>query len=209
MNENENETDAPVNPPANPADATPADAPPADAPPADAPPSDTAADSSDLPPRLARIVDRFRRSPRELRVQALLQYGRKLPPLPEELTADRSVLEQVHECQTPFFLASRVDGDGRVHLFFDAPLESPTVRGFAGILREGLEGESWQAVLRVPADFYGIMRLEEVVSPLRLRGMGAILARLQRQVREASAGLRDASGEPGAGDPSMSGPPPG
>jgi cysteine desulfuration protein SufE len=91
----------------------------------------------------------------------------------------------VHECQTPFFLATRVDEDGSVHLFFDAPEESPTVRGFAGVLYEGLEGVHWHQVLSVPPDFYAGMGLEAVVSPLRMRGMGAILARLKRQVREA------------------------
>lgn len=137
-----------------------------------------------LPPRLARAVDRFRAAPRELRVQALLRYADKVPPLPEELLADRGPLERVHECQTPFFVATSVDDEGGVHLFFDAPPESPTVRGFAGILHEGLEGVHWREVLGVPLDFYGGMGLEEVVSPLRLRGMGAILARLQRQVRD-------------------------
>jgi len=137
-----------------------------------------------LPDRLSKIVDRFQRAPRELRAQALLQYAGKVPPLPEEFSADRSLLEKVHECQTPFFLATRVDADGRVHLFFEAPEESPTVRGFAGILREGLEGEHWRRVLEVPVDFYSAMKLEEVVSPLRLRGMGAILARLKRQIGE-------------------------
>ncbi|MGD8321910.1 MAG: SufE family protein [Gemmatimonadota bacterium] len=137
-----------------------------------------------LPDRLSTIVDRFNRAPKDLRVQALLQFSRKVPPLPEEMRQDPSALEQVHECQTPFFLATRVDEEGSVHLFFDAPAESPTVRGFAGILREGLEGAPWQDVLEVPADFYTAMGLESVVSPLRLRGMGAILARLKRQVKE-------------------------
>ena len=137
-----------------------------------------------LPAQLSTVVDRFRRAPRDLRVQALLQYAKKVPPLPEEFQEDRSALEQVHECQTPFFLATRVDEGGAVHLFFDAPPESPTVRGFAGILREGLEGAPWEDVLAVPKDFYSGMGLGEVVSPLRLRGMGAILNRLQRQVRE-------------------------
>ncbi|MCG6988228.1 MAG: SufE family protein [Gemmatimonadetes bacterium] len=137
-----------------------------------------------LPDRLSTIVDRFRHAPRDLRVQALLQYAKKVPPLPEDMRNDPSALEQVHECQTPFFLATRVDAGGAVHLFFDAPAESPTVRGFAGILREGLEGAPWRDVVAVPPDFYTGMGLESVVSPLRLRGMGAILARLKRQIEE-------------------------
>ncbi len=139
-----------------------------------------------IPAELDKVVRRFAAAPRELRVKALLQYGGRVPPLPERFADDRSGLEQVHECQTPFFLATEVDGDGRVHLFFDAPPESPTVRGFAGILYSGLEGQPASDVLGVPPDFYGPMGLEEVVSPLRMRGMGAILARLQRQVREAA-----------------------
>ena len=100
-----------------------------------------------LPPALSTVVDRFQKAPKDLRVQALLHYAKKVPPLPEEYAEDRSALEQVHECQTPFFLATKVDDEGAVHLFFDAPAESPTVRGFAGILREGLEGAHWREVL--------------------------------------------------------------
>lgn len=147
-----------------------------------------------VPSSLARVVRRFERAPKDLRVQALLQYANKVPPLPPEFR-DRSGLEQVHECQTPFFLATRVDPGGAVHLYFDAPVESPTVRGFAGILYEGLEGAPASEVLDVPQDFYATMGLGEVVSPLRLRGMSAILARLQRQVaREVEDGVREGEG---------------
>jgi cysteine desulfuration protein SufE len=139
-----------------------------------------------MPAELEKVVRRFASAPKDLRVKALLQYGGRVPPLPEKYAEDRSALEQVHECQTPFFLVIEVDDEGRVHLFFDAPPESPTVRGFAGILYSGLEGQPAADVLAVPPDFYGPMGLEEVVSPLRMRGMSAILARLQRQVREAT-----------------------
>jgi cysteine desulfuration protein SufE len=137
-----------------------------------------------MPDKLQMIVDQFAAAPRELRVQALLEYSRRVPPLADELAADRDRLEQVHECQTPFFLATEIDEEGAVHLHFDCPPEAPTVRGFAGILREGLEGEPWEDVVAVPPDFYSGMGLQEVVSTLRLRGMGAILGRLKRQIRE-------------------------
>lgn len=138
------------------------------------------------PARLQSIVDQFAAAPRDIRLQALLEYSRRVPSLPEHLANDRDRLEQVHECQTPFFLATEVDDDGSVHLHFDCPPEAPTVRGFAGILREGLEGEHHETVLSVPPDFYTGMGLQELVSALRLRGMGAILARLKRQVRNAT-----------------------
>lgn len=136
-----------------------------------------------LPEKLQRVVGRFASASRELRTEALLSYARKVPPLPPELAEDSSRLERVHECQSPFFLAVEVDSLGGVHLFFDAPPETPTVMGFAGILREGLEGEHYSVVLAVPTTFYTSMGLEEVVSPLRLRGMGAILVAIKKKVR--------------------------
>jgi cysteine desulfuration protein SufE len=144
-----------------------------------------------IPPRLQQVVDVMRSAPKEFRVEALLDFSNRVPSLPDGMAADE--LEQVHECQTPFFLATTVDDDGTVHMFFEAPRESPTVRGFAGILHHGLEGEQATTVLEVPDDFYVGMGLEEVVTPLRLRGMGAILARLKRQVREALATGDEAS----------------
>ncbi len=138
-----------------------------------------------LPARLAQIAEVMRQSPKDFRVQALLDYSKRVPPLPDDIRTEG--LEQVHECQTPFFLASRVDDDQTVHMFFDAPPEAPTVRGFAGILLAGLEGEKVDAVLSIPDDFFYGMGLEEVVTPLRLRGMGAIIARLKRQLREQIA----------------------
>ena len=136
-----------------------------------------------IPAPLQEIVDDFGASPREMRLQMLLDYSRGLPGLPERYL-DRAGLEQVQECQTPFFLAVEIDGDGRVHLFFDAPPEAPTTRGYAGILAEGLEGATATEILETPPDFYVTMGLAELISPLRLRGMSAILARIKRRVVE-------------------------
>lgn len=127
----------------------------------------------------------FRSAPDTLKLPLLLEYAGRVPPLPPELAADRSRLERVDECQTPFFVASQVDADGRVRLHFDAPEESPTTRGFAGVLWTGLDGATTSEVLAVPLDVADALGLARAISPLRLRGMGAILARLQRQVRSA------------------------
>jgi cysteine desulfuration protein SufE len=135
-------------------------------------------------PDLERIVDLFAGAPKELRAQALLEYSRKVPPLPAELAGHRELMEQVPECQTPFFLLTELDDDNRVTLHFDVPAESPTTRGFAGILWSGLNGAPAETVLATPNDFYARMGLAEVISSLRLRGMHSILSRLKRQVQD-------------------------
>jgi cysteine desulfuration protein SufE len=139
-----------------------------------------------LPAKLDRIVHLFSGAPKDLKLQALLEYSRKVPPLPERFEEHRDQMEQVRECLTPFFLATEVT-DGKVELYFDAPKEAPTTRGYAGILAEGLNGATVEEVLGVPDDFYTAMGLEEAISAQRLRGMWFILHRLKRQVSEAAA----------------------
>jgi cysteine desulfuration protein SufE len=113
----------------------------------------------------------------------LLEYSDAVPPLPPEL-AGHEGMESVPECQTPFFLRATVGADKTVTTWFDCPPEAPTTRAFAGILAEGLAGATADEVLSVPDDLYQRMGLAQTISPLRVRGGSAILARLKRQVRE-------------------------
>jgi cysteine desulfuration protein SufE len=129
----------------------------------------------------------FKGAPKDLKLQALLEYSRKVPPLPARYAEHPEALERVTECQTPFFLAAEVDDNQRVSIAFDCPPEAPTTRGFAGILSDGLEGTTVQEILAVPDDFYTEMGLDDAISMLRLRGMSAIMMRLKRQVRELAA----------------------
>src|SRR5262249_61692979 len=96
-------------------------------------------------------------------------------------------MEQVPECQTPFFLKARVTPGHTVDVWFDCPPEAPTTRAFAGILAEGLAGANVDEVLAVPSDLYQRMGLATAISPPRARGGTAILHRLQRQVHEQLA----------------------
>jgi len=137
-----------------------------------------------LSPRLREIIEDFGAVLGSERLQLLLEFSEELPALPARYAAHRDLLERVPECQTPLFLAIEVDGGGTVHLFFDAPPESPTTRGFAGILHAALDGLNADDVLATPGEFAGQLGLNDVVSPLRLRGMAAMLARIKRQVRE-------------------------
>ena len=137
-----------------------------------------------LHPRLQEIVDEFNAVPDKNRLQLLLEFSEELPPLPERYAEHRDLLEPVPECQTPLFLATEVQNDSTVRLFFDAPPEAPTTRGFAGILHAALDGLTADEVLATPGEFSSQLGLQDLVSPLRLRGMAAMLGRIKRQVRE-------------------------
>ena len=137
-----------------------------------------------LHPRLQEIADDFNAMPDKDRLQLLLEFSTELPALPDRYAEQHDLLEPVPECQTPLFLAVEVDPDSTVHLFFHAPPEAPTTRGFAAILHAGLDGLSADEVLATPSEFTGQFGLQDLVSPLRLRGMAAMLARIKRQIRD-------------------------
>ena len=85
------------------------------------------------------------------------------------------------------FIFVEVDAEGIVHLYATAPKEAPTTRGFASILVQGLAGLTADEVLAVPDDFPQTLGLTQAVSPLRIRGMSALLGRTKRQVRQKLA----------------------
>ena len=137
---------------------------------------------SALPAPLAELIDDFEAVGPKDRLQLLLELSEDLPDLPARYADQPDLLEEVHECQSPLFLAVELT-DGVTHLFFDAPREAPTTRGFAGILHTGLDGQPAQVVLDVPDDVPFKFGLAEAVSPLRMRGMVAMLSRIKRQTR--------------------------
>ena len=143
-----------------------------------------------LAPRLQEIVDDFAAVQGRDRLQLLLEFSEELPDLPDRYVDDPGLLESVPECQSPVFLAVEVDEDDAVHLFFSAPREAPTTRGFASILHAGLDGMDADQVLATPAEFTSQLGLQDLVSPLRMRGMSAMLARIKRQIRDTHAGAR-------------------
>ncbi|MGV8875091.1 MAG: SufE family protein [Rhodococcus sp. (in: high G+C Gram-positive bacteria)] len=136
---------------------------------------------STLPDSLAEIVEDFAAVEGQDKLQLLLEFSRELPPLPEHLAQD--AMEPVPECQSPLFLSVDAGDPARIQLYFSAPPEAPTTRGFASILAQGLDGLSAREILDVPDDFYSALGLSDAVSPLRLRGMSAMLARIKRHLR--------------------------
>ena len=143
--------------------------------------------SAELPEGLAQIRADFHDLEIRDRLQLLLEFSNELPDLPERYSDHPDLLERVEECQSPVFIFVEVDDHDIVHLYATAPKEAPTTRGFASILVQGLAGLTVQEVLDIPDDFPQDLGLTEAVSPLRVRGMTALLGRAKRQIREKTA----------------------
>lgn len=120
------------------------------------------------------------------RLDLLLEFSEALPALPARYADHPELLERVEECQSPIFLFVEIDEAGLTRLFFSAPAESPTTRGFASLLFSVIDGLPVAKALDFDLDFPFKLSLAKAVSPLRLRGMVGILSRIKRQLKEKS-----------------------
>ena len=134
-----------------------------------------------IPPKLQEIVDDFAGMTREEKLETLIAYAETFPPLPEWLKEKRDSMEPVPECMTPVFLFAEQQPDGGVHFHLDIPAQSPTVRGLASILSNGLNGSTPEEIISVPGDFFLPMNLQEAISQQRLTGFMGVLAHMKQE----------------------------
>jgi cysteine desulfuration protein SufE len=131
------------------------------------------------------IVDAFNEVPVSSKLELLLEYANSLPPLPERYADHPELLERVEECQSPVYLFVEVE-NGKANIFLTAPAEAPTTRGFASVLQLALDGQNLDAINTFSDQFIQDLKLSDLVSPLRIRGMHGMLTRIKRQVQEKS-----------------------
>ncbi|MEO5799403.1 MAG: SufE family protein [Gemmatimonadales bacterium] len=132
------------------------------------------------------LINRFRATDRNTRLETLLDYSRKLPELPGELRASSDLeAHRVTECQTPVFLWVGVTG-GAVTIFAEVPRESPTVRGFVALLIARINGATPADVAAIPDDLLDQLALGETLGMMRTQGLTAILGRIKRSVAMAT-----------------------
>jgi cysteine desulfuration protein SufE len=138
-------------------------------------------------PSLDTLIPRFKAADRQTRLETLLDYSKRLPPLPERYEAEKQQgHNRVHECQTPVYLWVEVD-QGRVHIHADVPRESPTVRGFISLLAKSLDNQTPEAEAQQPDDILDQLGLSETLGMTRTQGLTAILNRIKRSVATAAA----------------------
>jgi cysteine desulfuration protein SufE len=137
-------------------------------------------------PTLETLIPRFQAADRNTRLETLLDYSKNLAPLPQRYEAEKDLgHNRVHECQTPVYLWVELDG-GRVHIYADVPREAPTVRGFISLLARSLDGQTPDAVARIPNDLLDQLGLSETLGMTRTQGLTAILHRIKSSVASAA-----------------------
>ncbi len=141
---------------------------------------------SPLSPALQEIVEMFQEAEPRDRVSMLLDFSESLPDLPPDLAARRDQMEHVHECQSPVFLLTHEE-NGHIFYDIDIPREAPTVRGFASILWQGLNGATPAEIAHTPLDLYSLLGLDKVLSHQRLNGLTALLAYMKRNAAQLAA----------------------
>ncbi len=138
--------------------------------------------------RLDEAIDLFRSTDPETRLYLLLDYGARLPVLPDELEPLRQAgMGRVHECQTPVFIYPQFTGAGaerRVRFHADVPRESPTVRGLVALLVEALDGVTPEEVANVPDDLLAQLEIAQQLGARRQQGFAGVLRALKRSVAE-------------------------
>jgi cysteine desulfuration protein SufE len=135
--------------------------------------------------RIERIASEFAElDPRE-RLELLLEFAEKLPPLPAKYEAQRDAgLNRVHECQTPVFLWTELE-DGQVRIYADAAPEAPTVKGFVSLLVELFSGAQPAEVLAIEPDLVNRFGLVEALGMVRMRGLHAIAHHIRKRIADS------------------------
>jgi cysteine desulfuration protein SufE len=141
-----------------------------------------------IPPSIDRVLRLFRSMGREEKMQALVQYSKKLEPLPERFhDLDRAEFT-VPECQTRVdIIPELVDGN----LYFHADLnarQSPTIAAVLAIIFGAVNGRPPSVTLDIPNDFVRTL-MDSIGLGAREAGLNAMILRLKRYAAEAARTL--------------------
>jgi cysteine desulfuration protein SufE len=137
-----------------------------------------------LPPSIERVLRQFRMMAREEKMAALVQYSKKLEPLPERFRdLDRADFT-VPECNTRVDIFPEVR-DGTVHFYADVNArQSPTVAAMLALIFNAVNDQPPSTTLAIPGDFVRQL-MESIGLGTREVGLNAMVERLKRHARDA------------------------
>jgi cysteine desulfuration protein SufE len=113
------------------------------------------------------------------RYQYLIDLGRKLPPLPDELKTDA---HKVQGCQSQVWLVA--SGDSH-KLDFHAISDSAIVSGLIALLLRVYSGRSAREIIDTEPGFIEAIGLAKHLSPTRSNGLAAMFKTIREHARKA------------------------
>jgi len=145
---------------------------------------ESAPTSSGIPPSIDRVLRLFRSMGREEKMQALVQYSKKLEPLPERFKDIDHGSFNIPECQTRVDIIPELR-DGRMYFYADLNVrESPTIAAVLAIIFGAVNGQPPSTTLGIPGDFVSTL-MESIGLAAREPGLNAMITRLKRYARDA------------------------
>jgi cysteine desulfuration protein SufE len=145
---------------------------------------ESAPTSSGIPPSIDRVLRLFRSMGREEKMQALVQYSKKLEPLPDRFKDIDHGSFNIPECQTRVDIIPEVR-DGRMYFYADLNVrESPTIAAVLAIIFGAVNGQPPSTTLGIPGDFVSTL-MESIGLAAREPGLNAMITRLKRYARDA------------------------
>ena len=137
-----------------------------------------------IPPSIDRVLRLFKSMGREEKMQSLVQYSKKLEPLPERFRdLDRADFT-VPECQTRVdIIPEVVDGKMYFHADLNAR-QSPTIAAVLAIIFGAVNGQPPSTTLAIPSDFVRTL-MESIGLGARESGLNAMITRLKRYAAQA------------------------
>ena len=147
---------------------------------------ENAQETSSIPPSIDRVLKLFRSMGREEKMQALVQYSKKLEPLPDRFKdLDRGAFT-IPECMTRVDIIPEMR-DGKLHFYADLNIrESPTIAAVLAIIFAAVNGQPPSTTIGIPQDFVRIL-MESIGLGAREPGLNAMVTRLKRYARDAQA----------------------
>lgn len=151
--------------------------------------------------KLDALLEMFREADQDQRLELLLDFADRLPPLsPAYVPLRDAGIGMVHECQSPVFLVAEVQ-EGRVRIYADVPREAPTPRAFMALLMEAFDGEPPEAVLEAPDDLLDQLGIAPLLGMQRRRGLTGIYQKLRREIAEQAGRSANPSASPRGATP--------
>ena len=126
----------------------------------------------------------------EDRYRYVIELGRALPELPDELRNDDN---KVRGCASQVWLATKVNGSGSgtgssPTLNFSGDSDALIVRGLIAILFAVYDGKSADEIAALNAEqIFSDLGLQDHLTPQRSNGLASMVARIRHDARQAAS----------------------